>query len=65
MRKLIAGLSLVFVVAVAAGFSMNRATAGPCYYKCICSRPYKCCLNNGVESCKPATGIQCTQVYPC
>jgi hypothetical protein len=63
MRKALALLLIVFVVGVAIGVTMPSASAGPCYYKCICSRAYKCCVINGVETCKPVTGvIQCPQI---
>jgi hypothetical protein len=67
MRKAFAVLSVVFALAFVIGASMPAAEAGPCYYKCICSVPHKCCINNGVEVCKKVTNspIQCTQVYPC
>lgn len=65
MRKILAGMLVVFVAAFAYGATLHRADAGPCYYKCVCSKPMRCCVNNGVETCKPAVGFQCTQAYPC
>lgn len=67
MRKALATIFVVFAVAFVVGMTIPSADAGPCYYKCICSQPYKCCVNNGVESCKKLidSPIQCTQVFPC
>ena len=69
MRKAVAIMLLVFVMAFLAGASIpSTADAGPCYYKCICSVPHKCCINAyGVEVCKPVPNgpIQCPQVFPC
>ena len=65
MRKLLFGLAVVFAAAFALGATLPKADAANCYYKCVCSAPMKCCLNNGVETCKPAAGIACPQVYPC
>lgn len=68
MRKLIAALFLVFAVAFVVGVvGTGTADAGPCFYKCICSVPHKCCTSNGVTTCKPAPDgpLQCTQGYDC
>lgn len=65
MRKMVAGLALVFVTTFAVGVTLPRAEAAPCRYKCVCSVPMKCCTYNGVESCKKTTEFACTQVYPC
>jgi len=64
MRKAISILFVVFALAFVIGASMPAAEAGPCYYKCICSFPYKCCINNGVEVCKRVTfaPIECPQI---
>lgn len=64
MRKAFAVIVTVFAVAFVVGLTMPTADAGPCYYKCICSFPYKCCVNNGVESCKRVldSPIQCPQI---
>lgn len=55
----------VFALTFAASTLTNKADAGPCRYRCICGVSHKCCTNNGVETCKPAAGISCPQVYPC
>lgn len=67
MRKAFAALSAVFLLALAAGATLPKAEAAPCYYKCICSVPHRCCVVNGVEVCKKATNspIQCPQVQDC
>jgi len=68
-KKLIVLFAVVFAVAFASSFLGKGADASlsPCYYKCICSVPHKCCRNNGVETCKPAPDgpLQCTQGFPC
>jgi hypothetical protein len=68
MRKTFAVLLAVFAVTFIAGaMAMPDASAGPCFYRCICSVPHKCCTTNGVTTCKPVkdSPIQCTQVYDC
>ena len=67
MKKAMAVGFTVFAVAFVVGLTMPSADAGPCYYKCICSVPHKCCVNNGVETCKKVSPspIQCTQSFPC
>ncbi len=58
-------LLAVFAVAFVASAIHSKADAANCYYKCICGRSNKCCIVNGVETCKPAAGILCPQSYPC
>lgn len=65
MRKFITGLAVVFVAAFAIGASLPKADAAACRNRCVCGTPMKCCTNNGVETCKPTTGFQCPQVFPC
>ncbi len=55
----------VFAVAFVASALHTKAEAANCRYKCICGTSYKCCTVNGVETCKPATGISCPQSFPC
>lgn len=69
-RRMIAAV-LIFAAAFAFGLATPQtadAAFGNCYFKCDCAgNPLYCCVNNGVESCKPDTsGIwQCPQVYNC
>jgi hypothetical protein len=65
--KIIAFLLAVFAVSFVVGLTGSKASAANCYYRCICSRPHKCCVVNGTEVCKPAPDgpIQCPQGYPC
>lgn len=69
MRKRTALLLLpvIFVVGAIAGLKAPSAEAGPCYYTCICSVPYKCCVTPFGTSCKKDTsGIwNCPQVMDC
>ena len=66
MRKVVGILLIVFVAAFIFGATTPNADAGSCYYKCSCSgTPLKCCVNNGVETCKPAFGFSCPQIYTC
>lgn len=58
-------LLAVFAVAFVVSALFGKADAANCRYKCICGTSYKCCITNGVETCKPASGIQCPQSYPC
>jgi hypothetical protein len=64
MRKALAAICGVFAVALVIGMTMPSADAGPCYYKCICSVPHKCCVLNGVETCKKVSNspLQCPQI---
>ena len=68
-RKWTVLFAIVFAVAFLASYLGRNADAArvTCYYKCVCSVPHKCCVNNGVETCKPVPDgpIQCTQSYPC
>ncbi len=67
MKKILALLVGVLAVSFAFGFFSKSADAANCYYRCICSVPHKCCVTNGVETCKPVSiaPIQCTQNFPC
>lgn len=62
MSKTIKLLAAVFVLTFAIGASLVDSQAAACRFKCICGTSYKCCTTNGVETCKPAAGIQCPQV---
>lgn len=66
-KKTVLLFVLVFAVTFLAGYLGRNADASTCYYRCICSVPNKCCVNNGVETCKPVSGgpIQCPQNFPC
>lgn len=68
MRKRMAFMVLVVVFGLGAlvGLRAPSAQAGPCFYKCICSVPYKCCTTSSGTTCKKDTsgGIQCPQ-YDC
>lgn len=67
MKKILGVLAFVFAASFAIGLSSNNtADAANCYYTCSCSgQPLRCCVNNGVTTCKPAIGFQCPQVYNC
>ena len=67
MRKALAVLFIVFALAFLLGATIPTAQAVPCYYKCICSFPHKCCIVNGVEVCKRViyAPIECPQDFPC
>ena len=69
MRKKIALLVSVFALALGIGALLPQANAAfsPCFYRCICSVPNKCCTVNGVTTCKPDPNspLQCTQSFPC
>lgn len=69
MRKRIAFLLLpvIFVTGAIVGLKAPSAEAGPCYYTCICSVPYKCCTTPYGTSCKKDTsGIwNCPQGMDC
>ena len=69
MRKTTVLLVLVTVFGLGAvvGMKTPGAQAGPCFYKCICSVPYKCCNTPTGTSCKKDTSgtFQCPQVYDC
>ena len=66
MKKLTIGLVLagVFAVGAIVGLNTTKAQAGPCFYRCICSVPHKCCTTPTGTSCKPVPDgpIQCPQV---
>ncbi len=66
MKKLIVGLVLagVFGVGAIVGLSTTTAQAGPCFYRCICSVPHKCCTGPNGTTCKPVPDgpLQCPQV---
>lgn len=66
MRKRTALLLLpvVFAVGAVVGLKAPNAQAGPCFYKCICSVPYKCCTTPYGTSCKKDTSgtFNCPQV---
>lgn len=66
MKRLLLVASVLFGIGFAYGASLAPADAGPCYYRCICGVPHKCCMNNGVETCKPAPNgpLQCPH-NPC
>ena len=55
----------VFALCFAASASLSKVEATTCTYRCICSRAYKCCTTDGVETCKPSNLIRCPQVQPC
>jgi hypothetical protein len=57
-------LTIVFVMGAVVGMKAPSAQAGPCFYKCICSVPYKCCTTPFGTSCKKDTSgtFQCPQV---
>ena len=60
-------LTVVFGVSALIGMKTTGAQAGLCYYKCICSVPYKCCTTPYGTACKKDTSgtFQCPQVYDC
>jgi hypothetical protein len=60
-------LLAVFAMGAVVGLRAPGAQAGPCFYKCICSVPYKCCTTSYGTSCKKDTSgtFQCPQVYDC
>jgi hypothetical protein len=65
MRKSLAVLCLVFAAAFVVGVAgVGTADAAPCFYRCICSVPHKCCTSGGVTNCKPVSNspLQCPQV---
>lgn len=66
-KKVIALLVVVLAASFGFGFFGQGANAANCYYRCICSVPHKCCVLNGVETCKPVKNapIQCPQSFPC
>jgi hypothetical protein len=57
-------LTVVFGIGALIGTSTNAAQPGSCFYKCICSVPYKCCTTPYGTSCKVDTSgtIGCPQV---
>ena len=61
IRKVLLLLA-VFAIAFAGSALFGKADAATCRYKCICSVSYKCCVTNGVETCKRAAGISCPQI---
>jgi hypothetical protein len=69
MRKRLIVAALVFVAAFAFGLATpDVAGAADCFFACDCAgTPLRCCVVNGVTSCKPDTsGVwQCPQVYNC
>ncbi len=69
MKKLTIGLVLagLFSVGAMVGLNSTSAQAGPCFYRCICSVPHKCCTSASGTTCKPAPNgpIQCPQVSDC
>lgn len=66
-KKLVVLFAVVFTVAFLSSYMGRSADAATCYYRCICSVPHKCCVINGVETCKPAPNgpLQCPQGFPC
>lgn len=66
MKKRPAFLVLVVVFALGAivGMKAPGAEAASCFYKCICSVPYKCCTTPFGTSCKKDTSgtFNCPQV---
>ncbi len=68
MRNALGIIFVVFVAAFIFGTTSPAAEAGPCYYKCSCTGvPLKCCVNNGVETCKkaPAGIFYCPDIITC
>jgi hypothetical protein len=57
-------LLAVFAMGAVVGLRAPGAQAGQCFYKCICSVPYKCCTTPTGTSCKKDTSgtFQCPQV---
>jgi len=66
-RSVFLVLVAVFAVGALVGLRTPRAEAGLCYYQCICSVPYKCCVTPFGTSCKKDTSgtFQCPQRYDC
>lgn len=66
MRKLTIGIALAVAFGAGAVIGMNTTTAqaGPCFYRCICSVPHKCCNGPNGTSCKPdpSAPIGCPQI---
>ncbi len=67
MRKLIAGLVLIFAAAFVVGSVMAaKPLPGNCTYRCDCmGNPLKCCTFDGVTTCKPTMDIGCPQIITC
>jgi hypothetical protein len=57
-------LAVVFSIGALVGMRTPAAQAGPCFFKCICSVPYKCCTTPYGTSCKKDTSgtFNCPQV---
>jgi hypothetical protein len=66
-RLVFSVLATVFALGAVVGLKTTGAEAGPCFYKCICSVPYKCCTTPFGTSCKKDTSgtFQCPQVQDC
>jgi len=66
MRKLIAGLVLIFAAAFVVGSVMAESLPRNCFYDCDClGNPVKCCTHNGVTTCKPSNNIGCPPIVSC
>lgn len=66
-RTVLLAIAVVFGLGAFVGFRSTPAQAGLCYWKCICSTPYKCCPTASGVKCKPDPNgpLQCTQGYDC
>ena len=66
MSKRTALLVLVAVFGMGAlvGLRATPSQAGPCFYRCICGTPYKCCTTSSGTTCKVDRSgpIQCPQI---
>lgn len=66
MKKWMISFSLVGVFAAGAliGSGMKPAQAATCFYRCICSVPYKCCTTPTGTTCKVdhSAPIGCPQI---
>lgn len=65
-KMMLLAVAVVFGIGAFVGFQTSSAQAGPCYWRCICSVPYKCCTTPTGTKCKPDPHgpIQCPQ-YDC
>ena len=67
-RNVLLALVVVFGLGALVGLRTSPAQAGlgTCYWRCICSVPYKCCTTPMGTTCKPDPNgpVQCPQ-YGC
>jgi len=59
-RNVLLVLVMVFGLGALVGFRTSTAQAAPCFWRCICGTPYKCC---GTACKVDRSGpIQCPQI---